>query len=69
MYTRKKGETRTIAFIDEDNDVLEEEIELAINSTDEENFLRFCEVLSAQFAMQGIDLKSHTVERIIYYIE
>ncbi len=69
MDTKTKDDTRTIAYIEEDNDFLDEEVELAINSTDEENFLRYCEVLSAQFAMQGIDLKSHPIERIIYYIE
>jgi hypothetical protein len=69
MDTKTRDDTRTIAYIEEDNDFLDEEVELAINSTDEENFLRYCEVLSAQFAMQGIDLKTHPVERIIYYIE
>lgn len=69
MDTKTKDDTRTIAYIEEDMDFLDEEVELAINSTDEENFLRYCEVLSAQFAMQGIDLKSHPIERIIYYIE
>ena len=60
--------TRTISYIDED-DYLNQAIELAINSTPEENLLRFCEVLSAQLAMQNIDLKSHPVERSIYYID
>ena len=69
MGARKKDHTRTITFISEDSDFLDEEVEMAINSTDEENFLRYCEVLSAQFAMQGIDLKSHPVERVIYYIK
>jgi hypothetical protein len=69
MDTKTRDDTRTIAYIEEDNDFLDEEVELAINSTDEENFLRYCEVLSAQFAMQRIDLKTHPVERIIYYIE
>lgn len=69
MGKKIKDHTRTIAFIEEDDNWLDEEVELAIHSTDEENFLRYCEVLSAQFAMQGIDLKSHPVERVIYYIE
>lgn len=62
-------QTRTISYIDPDHNYLDEEVELAIKSTAEENLLRFCEVLSAQLAMQGVDLKSHPVERIIYYID
>lgn len=61
--------TRTIAYIDPDKDYLDEEVELAVNSTMEENLLRYCEVLSAQLAMQGIDLKTHPVERVIYFID
>ena len=61
--------TRTISFIDPDKDFLDEEVELALESTMEENLIRFCEVLSAQLSMQGIDLKNHPVERKIYYIE
>lgn len=60
--------TREIGFIESD-DLLDKEVELAIASTDEENVFRFCEVLSAQLGMQGIDLKTHPVEREIYFIE
>jgi len=60
-------QTKTISYIDDD--VLEQEVELAIKSSPEENLLRFCEVLSAQMAMNGVDLKSHPVERTIYYID
>lgn len=60
--------TREIAFVESD-DSLEKEVDLAIISTDEENMLRYCEVLSAQLAMQGVDLKTHPVKREIYYIE
>lgn len=65
----KMDPTRTIKYIEADQDDLDEEVELAIKSTPEENLLRFCEVLSAQLAMQGIDLKTHPVERVIYYID
>jgi len=60
-------QTKTISYIDDD--VLDQEVELAIKSSPEENLLRFCEVLSAQMAMNGVDLKSHPVERTIYYID
>ncbi len=61
--------TRTISYIESEEEALVKEIELAVTSTAEENLLRYCEVLSAQLAMQGIDLKNHPVERSIYYIE
>ncbi|MEM7550650.1 MAG: hypothetical protein AAF363_13290 [Bacteroidota bacterium] len=62
--------TRTISFLNNsDEDLLDEEVELAVNSSIEENFVRYCSVLSAQLAMQNIDLKKHPVERIIYFIE
>jgi len=60
--------TRQISFIEND-DSLDEEVELAIASTDEENMLRYCEVVSAQLAMQGIDLKTQPVKRELYFIE
>lgn len=60
--------TRKISYIDTDNDYLDEEVEIALNSTPDENLIRFCEVLSAQLAMKGIDLKTHPVERKIYYM-
>ncbi|HHP7240779.1 MAG TPA: hypothetical protein ACFCUD_03860 [Cyclobacteriaceae bacterium] len=61
-------ETRRIQFISQAMD-LDYEVELAVQSTDEENIFRFCEVLSAQLAMQGIDLKTHPVKRQIYYLD
>ena len=61
--------TKTIYYIEPEDDILNEEVDLAIKSTAEENLLRFCEVLSAQLSMQGIDLKNHPVKRSIYYID
>jgi len=60
--------TRQIGYIETDS-FLDEEVELAVASSDEENMFRYCEVLSAQLAMQGIDLKTHPVKREIYFIE
>jgi hypothetical protein len=60
--------TRTISYIESEEETLNQEVELALASTAEENLLRYCEVLSAQLAMQGIDLKNHPVEKSIYYI-
>ena len=61
--------TRTIGYIETEEEALNREVELAFSSTMEENFIRYCQVLSAQLAMQGIDLKTHPVERTIYYID
>ncbi|MDW3194536.1 MAG: hypothetical protein R8G66_19315 [Cytophagales bacterium] len=61
--------TRTIGYIESEEEALNREVELAFNSTMEENLIRYCQVLSAQLAMQGIDLKTHPVERTIYFIE
>ncbi len=60
--------TRSISYINDD-DLLDREVELALKSSPEENLLLFCEVLSAQLAMRGIDLKNHPVDRVIYYID
>ena len=38
---------RTIGYIEPDHNYLDEEVELAIKSTPEENLFRFCEVLAA----------------------
>jgi uncharacterized protein YajQ (UPF0234 family) len=61
--------TRTISYVESEEEALDKEVNLAITSTAEENLQRFCEILSAQLAMQGIDLKNHPVERTIYYID
>jgi hypothetical protein len=61
--------TRKIFYIESEEETLNEEVELAMASTAEENLRRYCEVLSAQLAMQGIDLKTQPVERSIYYID
>ncbi|MEM9856240.1 MAG: hypothetical protein AAF843_02725 [Bacteroidota bacterium] len=61
--------TKTIAYIESDEETMDQMVDMAISSTPEENMLRFCEVLSAQLAMQSIDLKTCPVERTIYYIE
>jgi len=64
----KLDSSRSISYIDE-QDTLEELLELAANSTPEENLRRFCAVLSSQLSMQGIHLKTHPVERSIHYID
>ena len=62
-------QTRTIGYIDENEDLLELEVQQAATRTMEENFAIYCEAIAAQYAMMGIDVYNYKPERIIYYIE
>ena len=62
-------QTRTIGYIDENEDLLELEVQQAATRTMEENFASYCEAIAAQYAMMGIDVYNYKPERIIYYIE
>jgi len=61
--------TRSIYYIDENEDPLKEEIELALSRTPEENMKAYCEAIIANYAMMGIDVVNYPVTRKIYYIE
>ncbi|NMM50334.1 hypothetical protein [Marinigracilibium pacificum] len=65
---KDKNETRKIYYIDPFEDSIDEEVKLAAQSTMEENLVRFFEVMTAQLAMQGINYRTHPVERTIFYI-
>ena len=52
-----------------DHDYLDEAVDQALQHTMEERFLQYCAVVAANFAMQGIDVTTHPVERVIYYID
>jgi hypothetical protein len=62
-------DTRTIYYIDDNEDPLEVEVNLALNRTPEENLRLYCEVIAANFVMMGIDVMNYPAERNIYYIE
>jgi hypothetical protein len=61
--------TRTIGYIDENEDILELEARLAATRTMEENFAIYCQAIAAQFAMMGIDVYNYKADRTIYFIE
>jgi len=61
--------TRTIYYIDENEDPMDRVVELALSRTPEENLKAYCEVIIANYAMMGIDVVNHPVTRKIYYIE
>ncbi|MCK5279319.1 MAG: hypothetical protein KAK04_12285 [Cyclobacteriaceae bacterium] len=61
--------TRTIYYIDENEDYLDAEVELAISRTMEENFEAYCETIIANYAMMNIYVVDYPVKREIYYID
>jgi hypothetical protein len=61
--------SRKISYIESEKEALNEELGLSRPSIAEVNLRRSCEVLSAQLAKQGIDLKNDPVERCINYID
>lgn len=61
--------TRTIYYIDENEDYLDAEVALALSSTFDQNLDTFCEAVIANYAMMNIDVSNYPVTREIYYIE
>lgn len=64
-----KMETRTIAYIDPNEDILDIEVETAANRSMEENLMAYCEFIIANYAMAEIDVLNYPVSREIYYVE
>ncbi len=62
-------ETRTIYYIDENVDYLDEEVQLALSRTKEENLSLFCETLISNYAMMGIDVINYPVKRDIQFVK
>lgn len=63
-----KKEKIPIYYIDEDKD-LDLLVEQASKSSMEENIARYFQHLAFNFALAGIDIYTHKIERKIYYIE
>lgn len=61
--------TRTISYINPDEDLLEIEVDLAVNRSMEQNFLVYCEHIVANYAMAGIDVVNYSISKEIYYID
>jgi hypothetical protein len=62
-------DTRTIYYVDENLDNLDEEVELALSRSHEENLRLFCETLISNYAMMNIDVINYPVKREIQFIE
>lgn len=61
--------TRIIGYIEEDEDPLDAEIELALKSTMEENLIRYMKLIASLAAMSGINIYELPKDTSIYYIE
>ena len=61
--------TRTIRYVDPDEDILQEEVEFALTQTMEENLRTYCQLVVANFAMAGIDIVNYPLERTIAYAD
>jgi hypothetical protein len=62
-------DTRTIYYVDEKLDYLDEEVRLALSRSHEENLKLFCETLISNYALSNIDVANHPVKREIQFIE
>ncbi len=61
--------TRTISYIEEDEDPLDAEIELDLKSTMEENLIRYMKLIASLAAMSGINIYELPKDTRIYYID
>lgn len=61
--------SKTIAFVDAGEDPIKIEANQALSRGMEDNFKLYCQILIAQVAMAGIDLRNYQAEKKIYYIE
>ncbi|MCF6352455.1 MAG: hypothetical protein L3J06_05560 [Cyclobacteriaceae bacterium] len=61
--------TRTIGYIDDDEDLLEVEVETALNRSMNQNFIAYCKLIRSIFAMSDIETINFTGDKTIYFIE
>ncbi len=61
--------SRTIAYIDENEDSLDVEVELALESSMEDNLKRYMGLIASLAAMSGINIYKLPKDTSIYYIE
>lgn len=64
-----KDNSRTIGYIDDNEDPMDIEIELALKSSMEENIERFMKLIASLAAMSGVNIYELPKSRTIYYIE
>lgn len=65
----KTMNTRTIRYVDPDEDILQEEVERALTMTMEERFKQYCDLIASLYAMAGIDIINHPAKRVIAYVD
>ncbi len=61
--------TKSISFIDTQEDSIDLEVQTATTRTIEENMLLYFQSIAAQCAMMNIDIRASPNTRKIYYIE
>lgn len=61
--------TRTIRYADPNEDILQEEVDIALTQTMEDRFKVYCEVVVANFALAGIDVMNHPIDKVIAYAD
>lgn len=61
-------ETRTIAYIDDSEDLMEQEVSLALTKTMMENLADYCKLVRSLCAMSSIDTLNYSPDKSIYYI-
>ncbi len=62
-------DTRTIYYVDENLDYLDEEVQLALSRSYEDNLKLFCETIISNYALLNIDVINYPVKREIRFIE
>ncbi len=59
--------SREIQYADPEEDILQIEVDIALNRTMEENFKAYCDTIVALYAMAEIDVENYPVKRVIAY--
>ncbi len=62
-------DTRTIYYIDENLDYLDEEVRLALTRSYEENLELFCDTVISNYALMNINVLDFPIKREIRFIE
>ncbi|MGB3848414.1 MAG: hypothetical protein WA958_00490 [Tunicatimonas sp.] len=61
--------TRTIRYVDPDEDILQEEVAFALTKTMEERFKIYCDLIASLYAMSGIDVMKQEGKKVITYVD
>ncbi|MEO9871928.1 hypothetical protein [Ekhidna sp.] len=61
--------TRTIDYIDEQEDLMELELDQALSNTMEQNLKLYFASIAAQCAIMGVDIRKPSNSRKIYFID